>query len=60
MAFAIGFCASWLATVLWNVASQHLPASLCGQLIVSETLFTLCYDALWARAWPDDMQLAAE
>ena len=59
VAFAIGFCASWLATVLWNVASQRLPASLCGQLIVSETLFALCYDALWARAWPDDMQLAA-
>ena len=59
VAFAIGFCASWLATVLWNVASQRLPASLCGQLIVSETLFALCYDALWARAWPDGMQLAA-
>ena len=59
VAFAIGFCASWLATVLWNVASQRLPASLCGQLIVSETLFALCYDALWARAWPDGIQLAA-
>ena len=44
---------------LWNVASQRLPASLCGQLIVSETLFALCYDALWSRAWPDALQLAA-
>ena len=59
VAFAIGFGASWLATALWNVASQRLPASLCGQLIVSETLFALCYDALWSRAWPDALQLAA-
>ena len=59
MAVVIGFGASWLSTVLWNVASQRLPASLCGQLIVSETLFALAYDALWSQAWPGGMQLAA-
>ena len=59
MAVVIGFGASWLAMVLWNVASQRLPASLCGQLIVSETLFALAYDALWSQAWPGGMQLAA-
>ena len=59
MAVVIGFGASWLSMVLWNVASQRLPASLCGQLIVSETLFALAYDALWSQAWPGSMQLAA-
>ena len=59
MAVVIGFGASWLSMVLWNVASQRLPASLCGQLIVSETLFALAYDALWSQAWPGGMQLAA-
>ena len=59
MAVVIGFGASWLSTMLWNVASQRLPASLCGQLIVSETLFALAYDALWSQAWPGGMQLAA-
>ena len=32
---AIGLGSSWLATILWNIASQRLSASLCGQLIVS-------------------------
>lgn len=38
---AIGVGSGWLATVLWNHASRRLSASLCGQLIVSETLFGL-------------------
>ncbi|MDR2129037.1 MAG: EamA family transporter, partial [Burkholderiaceae bacterium] len=44
---AVGVGSSWLATVLWNMASQRLSASLCGQLIVSETLFALIYSFLW-------------
>lgn len=42
-----GFGSAWLATVLWNLASQRLSASLCGQLIVSETLFALVYSFAW-------------
>ena len=38
---ATGIGSAWLATILWNIASQRLSASLCGQLIVSETLFAL-------------------
>jgi drug/metabolite transporter (DMT)-like permease len=38
---AIG--ASWLGTVLWNRASQRLPTTLAGQLIVFETLAALGY-----------------
>ena len=56
---AIGFGSSWLATILWNMASQRLSASLCGQLIVSETLFALLYSFLWDGRWPTAAQLTA-
>jgi len=49
---AIGLCASWLGTLLWNKASQLLPAALVGQLIVFETLSALLYVFLWYRRWP--------
>jgi drug/metabolite transporter (DMT)-like permease len=39
----LGFLASWLGTLWWNRASQLLPASLAGQLIVFETLSALAY-----------------
>lgn len=56
---AIGVGSSWLATILWNVASQRLSASLCGQLIVSETLFALVYSFAWDGHWPSAAQWAA-
>lgn len=40
---AVGLCASWLGTLCWNEASQRLPTSLVGQLIVFETLAALAY-----------------
>jgi drug/metabolite transporter (DMT)-like permease len=40
---AIGLFASWLGTLCWNAASQRLPTSLVGQLIVFETLSALAY-----------------
>lgn len=40
---AIGFFASWLGTLCWNEASQRLPTSLVGQMIVFETLAALTY-----------------
>ena len=55
----IGFGSSWLATILWNHASQRLAASLCGQLIVSETLFALLYSFAWDGRWPSALQLGA-
>lgn len=54
-----GLGAAWLATILWNVASQRLSASLCGQLIVSETLFALLYSFAWDGHWPTLAQTAA-
>lgn len=59
LALAGGLGSSWLATVLWNIASQRLSASLCGQLIVSETLFALLYSFVWDGRWPHASELAA-
>jgi drug/metabolite transporter (DMT)-like permease len=48
----LGLCASWLGTLLWNKASQRLPTSLAGQLIVFETLSALLYAFLWRGTAP--------
>jgi drug/metabolite transporter (DMT)-like permease len=59
IAIAGGVGSSWLATLLWNLASQRLSASLCGQLIVSETLFALLYSFAWDGRWPHAAEWAA-
>ena len=56
---ATGIGSAWLATVLWNIASRHLSASLCGQLIVSETLFALFYAFVLYGVWPQWQHLVA-
>ena len=56
---ATGIGSAWLATVLWNIASQRLSGSLCGQLIVSETLFALFYSFVWDGHWPTLVQALA-
>jgi drug/metabolite transporter (DMT)-like permease len=52
ISIATGAGSTWLATILWNIASQRLSASLCGQLIVSETVFALIYSAWWDGKMP--------
>lgn len=59
LALATGAGSAWLATILWNTASRRLSASLCGQLIVSETLFALAYSFAWDGRWPTPAQWAA-
>lgn len=54
----LGLCASWLGTMLWNKASQRLPTSLAGQLIVFETLSALLYAFIWRGAAPSASVLA--
>ena len=49
---AIGLLASWLGTLCWNEASQRLPTTLVGQLIVFETLAALGYAFILRGAWP--------
>ena len=53
---ATGIGSGWAASILWNVASQRLSVSLCGQLIVSETLFALFYSFVWDGALPTSVQ----
>ncbi len=53
---ATGIGSAWLGSILWNVASQRLSASLCGQLIVSETIFALLYSFAWEGHWPTPAQ----
>ncbi|MEJ5990091.1 DMT family transporter [Ramlibacter sp. PS3R-8] len=59
LVIATGAGSAWLATILWNMASRRLSASLCGQLIVSETLFALAYSFAWDGRWPTAWQAAA-
>ncbi|MCA3218678.1 MAG: DMT family transporter [Burkholderiales bacterium] len=49
---AIGLLASWLGTLCWNEASQRLPTTLVGQLIVFETLAALAYAFVLRGQWP--------
>jgi drug/metabolite transporter (DMT)-like permease len=59
VAWSLAICAftgvgsAWVAGWLWNVASKRLSASLCGQLIVSETLFALVFGFVWDGGWPN-------
>ena len=39
--------------------SQRLSASLCGQMIVGETVFALAYSYAWDAQWPGALQWAA-
>jgi drug/metabolite transporter (DMT)-like permease len=48
----LGLVASWLGTWCWNRASQLLPTSLAGQLIVFETLAALAYAYIFRGAAP--------
>lgn len=54
---AIGLLASWLGTLCWNEASQRLPTTLVGQLIVFETLAALAYAFLLRGRWPEPVTL---
>nr|WP_284150458.1 DMT family transporter [Curvibacter sp. CHRR-16] len=49
---ALGFCASWLGTLLWSDASQRLPTTLVGMLIVFETLAAVGFALLLRQQWP--------
>lgn len=55
--FAIGLFASWLGTLCWNEASQRLPPTLSGQLIVFETLAALSYAFVLRKSMPQAQTL---
>jgi len=56
--FSIGLFASWLGTLCWNEASQRLPTTLAGQLIVFETLSALAYAFMLRGSAPEAPALA--
>lgn len=51
----IGFCCSWLGTFFWNKASQRLPVTLIGPLIVFETIAGLIYTFIHRQLWPSSL-----
>jgi drug/metabolite transporter (DMT)-like permease len=55
---SIGLLASWLGTLCWNAASQRLPTTLVGQLIVFETLAALAYAQALRGEAPHGLTLA--
>jgi drug/metabolite transporter (DMT)-like permease len=56
--FTIGLFASWLGTLCWNEASQRLPTTVAGQLIVFETLSALAYAFMLRGTAPAPSTLA--
>ena len=54
----VGFGASWLGTMLWNIASKNTPTALTGQLIVFETLAALAYAYLVYQRSPSSFEIA--
>jgi drug/metabolite transporter (DMT)-like permease len=51
-ALATGILGSWIAQLMWTIASKRLPLALSAQLIVSETLFALVYGFAFETRWP--------
>jgi drug/metabolite transporter (DMT)-like permease len=54
----IALLSSWVGTLCWNEASQRLPTSVAGQLIVFETLAALSYAFILRGEWPAPLTLA--
>jgi drug/metabolite transporter (DMT)-like permease len=52
----LGFGCSYIASVMWNVASKNLPTAVTGQLIVSETVFALLYGYLFHGMPPGPLE----
>ncbi len=55
---AVAILSSWLGNWMWNAASQRLPITFVGQLLVFETLFALTYHFLYEQRLPLPAELA--
>jgi drug/metabolite transporter (DMT)-like permease len=51
--------ASVIGNHLWNVASRRVPVTLCGTLILSETMFALLYGFLYQHRMPRALEALA-
>lgn len=52
----LGLFCSWLANYLWNKASQHLPISIAGQLLIFETIFGLIFICCIQHRFPPKLE----
>lgn len=55
----VALLASIAGNALWNRMNQLLPLTLVGQMILFETLFSLCYGFIWEQRLPTGMQAVA-
>ena len=55
---AVAIFSSWLGNWMWNAASERLPITFVGQLLVFETLFALAYHYLYEQRLPQASELA--
>ncbi|WP_029087069.1 DMT family transporter [Brevundimonas aveniformis] len=53
---AVALGASILGNALWNRASQLMPLTMLGQMIVFETLFALVYGFVYEGRWPSGIE----
>lgn len=51
--------ASIIGNALWNRASQLMPLTMLGQMIVFETLFALIYGFVFEGRWPTGIEVVA-
>ena len=51
--------ASVIGNHLWNIASRRVPVTLCGTLILSETLFAFLYSFVYQQRMPRALELLA-
>ena len=56
---AVALGASILGNALWNRASQLMPLTMLGQMIVFETLFALVYGFVFEGRWPSGIEVLA-
>jgi len=53
---SVALGASILGNALWNRASQLMPLTMLGQMIVFETLFALIYGFIYEGRWPTGIE----
>lgn len=56
---SVAICASIVGNAFWNRASQLLPLTMMGQMILFETLFALLYAFIWEKRLPTALETAA-
>lgn len=57
--FLLALGASVIGNHLWNVASRRVPLTLCGTLILSETLFAFLYGFIYQQRLPRPLEIVA-